>query len=71
MCASSYTILQDEKVDVYMGWHGGSISIGEINFSVYEGEESCSKEELIEKLVKHTKTEIATMICDLIENANE
>lgn len=71
MCAGSESKLGNEDVDIYMGYYGGSITVGDLHYSVNTKETECTKEEMIAALGKYSKEELAACIVDLIDNSNE
>ena len=70
MCAGSAAKIRGKDVSVYMGYYGGSMTVDEFTYKVGDRTEG-SREELIEKLCKYKKAELAELFADLIENAEE
>lgn len=72
MCASSETTLKGKAVSVYMGYYGGSLSVGNKTFSVNaKGEPTVSEEEMIGILAKHKAKDLARMIVELVRDSEE
>ena len=81
MCAGSEAKIGGVDVIVYMGYYGGSITLGDTQgkyryndkgrVKVWEDENLVSREEMATRLLKFKKREIVEMILELIDNANE
>jgi len=77
MCARSEAKLRAGDVEVYMGYYGGYISIGEKKYisedciRVNKHDILITKPELMGILRRHKKKELCEMIVELIDNADE
>lgn len=73
MCGGSQTKFLGHDVSVYMGYHGGSITIGDKFYSAVKKDSpnEISAGEMIELLSKYSSKELANLIVDLIDNADE
>lgn len=61
-----------ERVSVYMGNWGGSVSVGESVYSTSEKHEgNMTRAEMVALLSQRTAAELAEMIVDLTDNADE
>ena len=76
MCAGSKTTIQGEEVGVYMGYYGGSMQIGDIDYDT--GDKDCSRKnmaqnrrKLIIRLNTFTSDDLSEMIVQLVENSEE
>ena len=69
MCAESDAEIRGKKVSVYMGYYGGNISIGDLEYDV-DGKQA-TREDLISCLNEFTKEELSILIADLIDNSDE
>lgn len=68
MCAGSNTIIKNEEVNVYMGYYGGRLSIGNIN---YKDNNVKERPVMAAKLKSFKKDDLIEMILNLIDNADE
>ena len=74
MCGMSDAKLRDKEVDMYFGYYGGSMEIGDVRLDFGDGKtygENISKEEMRDILDGYSSTELAQLIVDLVENACE
>lgn len=71
MCGCSWGKVRDKDVNLFIGYEGGNINIddGDIIYTDESGEER--RKEFIEQICKYKKIEIANMLADLVENAEE
>ena len=69
MCATSDAKIGEVSIDIFIGYCSGTISIGDFEYDA-DGT-GATREELVERLMKFRKAELATMIADLIDNADE
>jgi hypothetical protein len=72
MCSGSRAKIKREKVDIYMGYDGGSLRIGDIIYEQTDIHQSSQYERkiMINKLNTFTKSELIEMFLDLIDNAS-
>ena len=69
MCAGSNGTIRENDVTVSMGYYGGNITIGDIEYT-----DTSTKEErnaMAQFMMKFKKTELVNVLLDLIENAEE
>ena len=76
MCAGGNTTIRKEEVSLYMGYYGGSLTIGNLTYDVENearnrDQKSCTRKEMMDKIKSFTKEEIAQMIIDLVDNSEE
>ena len=69
MCAGSEGKIKDKEVDIYMGYYGGSLSVGDDHFSVNGGNKT--EEEMIEILSKYDSADLARLMVELVRDSNE
>jgi hypothetical protein len=70
MCAISEAKIRGKEVDIYMGYYGGDMSVGDTNYSVGLNKEG-NRSDFIAGLSKYSSKELATLFADLVENAEE
>lgn len=68
MCAGSNTNLKQHKVELYLGYYGGKITIGDVTFK--QGN-TTERRRMFEFLSNFEKNDIISMFLDLIDNSDE
>lgn len=80
MCAGSDGKLGELEVDVYMGYYGGRLTVGDVTYeqetavpdkerAEYRG--PTAREKMVSTLLQFTPGQLADLLCQLVENANE
>ena len=73
MCAGSSSKLGDKNVSVYMGWHGGSLSVGEAHYTVNPNHKGTkvSEEEMVKLLQGYRSEDLARLLVELVRDSDE
>jgi hypothetical protein len=71
MCGGSEANILGKSVNVYMGYYGGSITIGDNTYSVNKEQGNTTAGEMLEILSSYHPKELAQLVIDLIDNADE
>ena len=74
MCGYSSAKIRDEKVHLGIGYYGGNLEIGNDSYKVDPGKASTMTKErtkMKEKLESYSKAELAEMILEFVDNADE
>ena len=67
MCAGASLTIRGDEVSVYMGYHGGRLEIGDVEYKSGKSD----REEIFKKLSSYKKDEIISMILDIVDEADE
>jgi len=73
MCAGSNAKIGETEIEVYMGYYGGSLYIGDKAYHqiMTTGENVLSREEAIRLLTAYGAEALAVLLVDLIDNSEE
>ena len=71
MCASTEAKIRDNAVHVGLGYYGGTISIGNLDYWHDDKTSPNTKDEIIECLGRFKKSELIALIVDLVEGSLE
>ena len=72
MCAVSEAQIGNEHVEIYMGYFGGSIKVGALQFKVDADIASIEHyRKVTEKLSRYPSDQLAALLMDLVRNSKE
>ena len=74
MCGESGFMVNGLGVDVFLGYYGGSFSIGNKRYGECEAkrdEPNCTRKAMIGHLEKYDSHDLAEIIVRMVDNANE